>query len=243
MARGEGLRVRLSRIPGETPRDVLRKPLILPAVLRNFGWSEEFLHSEYDTVGAGQFSQPSLGDPTARQLRSVDDVETLTVDWDPPWLVEQGQDPQDVYDELFAIGRSRRGVELLATPKFGPTRPLLRMNVTLRSITAQMREGEPDSIYYVCRIKEWRDASVQRKGEGRGTQLPTTHKLVAADSLYSLSQHYYHSSAGADDIASANGIKGFGKKTPLWKSAKFKVGSKVKIPKITLASVNGGRKG
>lgn len=233
MARGEGLRVRLSKVPGETPRDVLREPIILPAVLDGFGWTEEFLHTEYSTVRAGQFSQAAMGPTTARQLRGVDDVNTLTVEWDPPWLVEQGQDPKDVHDTLFAIGRSRRPVELLCTPKFGPERPLLRMDVTFRSIAVQMKRGEPDALYYVVRITEWRSASGERKGEGRGEQLPTTHKLTATDSLYSLAMHYYHSAGGATDIARANGIKAFGKKTPLIKYPRFKVGSKIKIPKLS----------
>lgn len=243
MARGQGLRVRLSRIPGETPKDVLRAPLYLPAVIDGFAWSEEFSHSEYETVRAGQLSQPAQGPATARMLRTVEDVETLTVEWDPPWLVEQGHDPDDVRRELFAIGRSRKPVELLATPKLGGE-SLLRMDVTVRSIRTQLRRGEPDSLYYSIAITEWRDATGARKGAGRGRsdKLPTTHKLTATDSLYSLSTHYYHSAVGADDIAKANGIRKFGRKTALVKSKRYKVGSKIKIPQVVIASINAPKK-
>lgn len=236
MARGEGLRVRLSKIPGETPAGVLSKALVLPAVLGEFGWTEEAAHSEYETVRDGQFSQPQLGPATARRLRTLNDIETLTIEWDAPWLVEQGLDPHDVYDELFAVLRSRRAVELLATPQFGPERPLLRMNITIRSISPLMKRGEPDSMYYTVRISEWRNAEVKRRGAGspgNPSKLPTTHKLTATDTLYSLSAKYYHTSAGTDAIAKANGIKSWGKKTPLVKMGRYKVGSKIKIPKIS----------
>lgn len=240
--RGEGLRVRLRRIPGETPKNVLRSALILPAVMRGFSWTEEAQHAEYDTVRAGQFSQPAMGPATARQLRTVDDVETLTVEWDAPWLVEQGLDPDDVYRDLFAVLRSRRAVELLVTPKF-TERSVLRMNVTIRSISPAMREGEPDTMYYTLRLSEWRDPSTRRRGAGRSTTLPTTHKLTADDTLHSLAQHYYHSALAAVDIARANGIGKWGRKTPLVKMHRFKVGSKVKIPKLVVASTNSPDRG
>lgn len=241
MARGEGFRVRLARIPGETPKGVLRHAMVLPAVLGTVGWTEEALHSEYDTVRAGQFSQPAMGPATARRLRVPDDIETLTVTWDPAWLVEQGLDPRKVRDELYAVLRARKPVELLMTPQFGK-RSLLRMNITIRSITAQVRQGEPDTVYFTLRIAEWRNAEGRRRGEGRGSKLPTTHKLTAEDTLYSLSERYYNSSAGTRAIAHANGISvKWGKKTRLVLHAKFKVGSKLKIPKTAVAvGSNGG---
>lgn len=232
MARGEGLRVRFAKIPGETPKGVLSRALVLPAVLRGFGWTEEASHTEYDTIRAGQFSQPAMGPATARRLRTPDDIETLTVEWDAPWLVEQGLDPDRVYDELFAVLRSRRPIELLATPKFGPDRPLLRMDITVRSVTSQMREGEPDTAYYTLRVSEWRDASVGRRGAGRGSKLPTDHRLAAGDTLFSLAERYYHTLVGADHIARANAIRGWGRRDPLVGMQRYRVGSKVKIPQI-----------
>lgn len=230
--RGEGLRVRFKRIPGETPKGVLRRPLILPAVLGAFGWTEEFLHSDYGTVRAGQFSQPAAGPATARQLRTIDDIETLTVDWDPVWLVQSGQDPAEVRRNLYALGRSRKPAELLATLQFGDA-PLLRLSVTVRSIAALLKEGEPDSIYYTLRLEEWRNATGGRRGEGKGgSRLPTTRRLKADDTLSSLAQHYYHSHKHWRTIAKANGIRDFGASTELVKHRRFKVGSKIRIPKV-----------
>lgn len=238
MARGEGLRVRLSRIPGQTPKGLLSKPMYLPALLDGFANVETALHSEYTTIADGEFSQPAMGDASARSLRTPDDMETLTVEWDPPWLVEQGQDPKVVRDTLFAILRSKRPVAILVTPKLGGDTVFMNMNITFRQLAERMKPGEPDSLYFSITPKEWRDNSVERSGEGRGSTLPTTHKIDEDDSLYSLSQFFYHSAAGAPDIARANGIKNFGKKTALVKHPRFKVGSKLKIPKVAIASIN-----
>lgn len=199
-------------------------------MLNGFGWTETFSHSEYDTVSGGQFSQPAMGPATARQLRDTDDIETLTMTWEPSWLVELGVDPDDVYDELFSVARSRKPVELLVSPKLDE-RPLLRMSVTIRSIQIQVRKGEPDTLYYALRLKEWRNASVDRKGAG-APGLPTTHKLTASDTLHSLSMHYYKTATEWKAIAEANAIKGVGQSTRLVTMARFKVGSKLKIPEI-----------
>lgn len=231
MARGEGLRVRLSRIPGETPPGVLAAPLYLPAVIDGFGWTENFSHTEYDTVRGGQFSQPAMGPATARQLRGVDDVTALTMEWEPKWLVELGVDPEAVYDALFAAGRARAAVELLVAEKLGVGRPMLRMNITIRSINVQMRKGEPDTLYYLLRFTEWRNATAERKGAG-GSEGPKTATLTATDTLHSLSMKFYKTATEWKAIATANGIKGVGQSTPLVQMARFKVGSKIKIPPV-----------
>lgn len=230
MARGEGLRVRFSKVAGETPAAVLRQPLYLPAVIEGFGWTEDFAHTEYDTIRAGQFSQPAMGPASARQLRTVDDMETLTMTWDPAWLVEEGVDPDDVHDELFAAGRSRQPVELLASLKLNEA-PMLRMAITIRSIGSQLRRGQPDTTYYALKFVEWRNAEVGRKGAGSsGGALPTTHNLTATDTLHSLAMRYYKSAKAWPVIAEANSIRGVGQSTALVRMARFKVGSKIKIP-------------
>lgn len=229
----DGLRVTLSAIPGETPAGILSSELTLPAVLRTFGWTEEAEHSEYTTVRDGQFSQPSQGDATARRLRGIDDIETLTLLYDPPWLVEQGLDPRDVYSDLFGVLRSRRAVELLVMSPLEDHAILHLDGCTIRSITVQMREGEPDTRYYNLKLVEWRGATVERRGTGSSSKLPTTHKLAAGDTLYSLSMRYYKTALRAEALKDANAIRGWGSKTPLVEMSRFKVGSKFKIPKVS----------
>lgn len=245
--RGEGLRVRFARVPGETPADVLRSPLWLPAVIGNFTFEESALHSEYDTVSAGQFSSPAQGDETARQLRTTD-LDTLTVEWDPSWLVQRGLDPARVRRDLYAILRSKKPVELLATLQLGndDVDPELRMRVTIRSIRREMRSGEADTRYYTLSLSEWRDPSIERRGhqESRkpGVKLPTTHRLDANDTLQSLAHEFYGRYDRWRWIRDANGIspKSAGAKTTLVHLVRYKVGSKVKIPKTAVKSVKAG---
>lgn len=238
MSRGEGFRARLSRIPGQTPKGLLAQPLYLPALLNDIANVETAIFSEYTTISNGEFSQPAMGPATARSLRTPEDFETLTVDWDPPWLVQRGIDPNTVRDTLFEILRSRKPVHVLVTPKLGDGPVVVNMDITFRQVIERVKGGEPDAVYFSITPKEWRKDGVQRSGEGRSDSLPTTHDLTDTDSLYSLSQHYYHSALGADDIAKANGIKSFGKKTLLVKHPRFKVGSKLKIPLVAIASIN-----
>lgn len=230
------MRVRFARIPGETPKDVLKPALFLPAAIGTVGVTEEAAHSQYDTLRAGEFSQPSQGPVTARKLRTVDDIETLTVTWDPKWLVDRGQDPAQVRRQLYAVLRSRRACELLMTPKLGASGDeFMRFSVTIRSITKQMRRGEPDTVYYTLRLVEWRNAEMGRKRQGSGSggsKLPTTHELKSGDTLHSLSQTYYLTAEHARVIAKANKIKGVGLSTRLVLMKRFKVGSKIKIPKL-----------
>lgn len=238
MARGEGFRARFSQVPGQTPKGLLAQPMYLPALLNDVANVETATFSEYSTISNGEFSQPAMGPATARTLRTPEDFETLTVDWDPAWLVQGGLDPREVRDTLFAILRSRKPVNLLVTPRLGDGPVVVSMNVTFRQVIERVKGGEPDSVYFSITVKEWRRDSVERSGEGRSNSLPTTHRLTGTDSLYSLSQHYYKSALGADDIAKANGITRFGKKTALVKHKRFKVGSKIKIPLVAIASIN-----
>lgn len=233
----EGLRVRLSRIAEETPKGVLSRPLRLPAVLGDFVDTEDADHSEYTTISAGQFSQGAMGGQAARQLRATN-IDTLTIEWNPKWLVQRGVDPGRAKDELYKILRSKKAVELLATlpGRRGKTATEMRANITIRSIQKSLKPGEPDTRYYTLTIKEWRDPRVDRRGhsQGRkpGVKLPTTHKLDDNDSLYTLSFQYYGTYKHWRLIANANGLKGFnGAKTALVSLKRFKVGDKVKIPK------------
>jgi LysM repeat protein len=144
----------------------------------------------------------------------------------------------DIKAELYRVMRSRRPFKMVATIQGRGDE--LRMNATLRSISRELRPGEADTRYYDLEIKEWRDASVGRKssanvgrkgGQGGQTDLPAKHKLTADDTFNSLSKDYYGSTQFARDIASANGVSGWGMTTPIIQSQRFKVGDSIKIPK------------
>lgn len=233
---GDGLRVRLRRIRGETHKDSLRRSLVLPAVLGDFEFTEESSHREYETVSMGEFSVPTGGRSIAARRLVDSDMESLTVGWDPVWLVAHnpGYTPQDIYEELRKLLRYRRAFELYVTTRWG-REPELDINATLRSLGRTLRFGQPGIRYYRLTFKEWRDPQVARRssgGESRapGTRLPTTHKLDNDDTLNSLSKLYYGTYAGAAAIARHNAIRGWGKSTALVKTKRYKVGDKIKIP-------------
>lgn len=223
----EGLRVRLSRVKGLTAKGVLPSAIYLPVVLGPFNFTEEAQHEEYQTHRAGQFSVPGQGPSTARQLRDLT-LETLTLDWHARWLIEY-KDPQDVRRALYAVLRSRSPVELLAILRWGDGPEELRMLVTLRSLARELRPGEADTRYYSLGLREYRKTEADKRK--LDDVLPTTHRLTATDTLESLSAKYYRTTSGWAQIARANGMHKWGRRTELWKHPKFKVGDRIKIPK------------
>lgn len=231
----DGTRARFSAIPGETPRGVLRRPLLLPAILNDFGSSEEALHRDFETVGLGEVSQPAPG-KRARRLQTTE-VETLAVKWDPDWLVQHGQTPGRMRRELRQILRSKRPVLLGARLERGPDAPfLVRMPVTLRSVDWTLRHGENNTLYFTLQIKEWRPLDTRRRsskvGRRKGKRLPTTHELRERDTLRSLSRAYYGTYEHWRVIARVNGISKAGGNTRLVTLKRFEVGAKVRIPLI-----------
>lgn len=233
----EGARCRFSRIPGQTPKGVLDSSLTLPAVIGNLELEEEAQHTDYTTLSAGQFSERAQGGTVARMLRAIN-VEGLTLDWSAAWLVEQGLTAEAVKGALAQVLRSKKPVEMLLMVGTDPTvEPMVRMNVTFRGLKWTLRTQENDTRYLNLTIKEWRDASVERKGtvEGRkpGVKFPATHALNKTDTLQSLAHEFYGTYSLWRDIRDANGIsKKFGQKTPLVKLDRYKTGSIIKLPKI-----------
>lgn len=225
-----GIRLRLRAIPGLTPKAILRKPLRLPCVLGpDFEVGEEALHTDFDTVGAGQFSSPA-GGRKAPQLKTLS-FDALTLTWDAKWLVFPDTTPQEVRRELNEILRSRQPVELFAF--LGPhgTGEELRMYATLRGLNRILRHGESDTRYYSLSWKQYRNPVVRRRGRGGGSKrLPARHKLKSGDTLRSLAKRYYGTRELWLFLASENGIKGWGGETPLVKMNRYEVGDQIKIP-------------
>lgn len=229
----DGLVVRWERIPGETTPGLLNRPFVLPVVLGSFEPSEDFAHAEYDTISGGQFSAPAGNSGTAQRLRAID-LQSLTLDWDAPWLAAQGVTRYAMETLIRRIGRSRRPFSMIAT--LGSSTEL-RMDVTLRTIVKSLRPGERDTRYWSLSLKEWLSAHDNRRRHvaevGRGAhRLPTTATLTVSTTLMSLAREFYGSAVRPywQAIAEHNGIRSWGASTPLVQSARFKVGDKVRIP-------------
>lgn len=219
---GNGLRVRLRPIPGETHRETLREALRFPAILGGFGWSEEFRFSSVETIAGGNFTQATRG----RSRRTVDDTESLFLAYDPEWLTVRGVQPREVHEALIRIGRAKEPVQLMAKME-GAQQPLVRMPINLLSMAVAMREGEPDTLYYTVRFEESRTLDVERKGAAK---FPLNHFIDANDTLHSLAQKYYGDVKGWRWIAERNHVNDWGQNTPLVQHKRFKLGAKLVIP-------------
>jgi nucleoid-associated protein YgaU len=236
---GEGLVARFKPIKGVTPKGALDRSIYLPAMLDTFTVDETAQHNEYDTLSGGHFSQPAMGNQNARQLRTTT-PNAIIVDFDAPWLVATGQDPQEIRRRLSEILRFKKAVHMMVF--FHPSRHQisseLDMYCTFRDISTDVRNGELETRYLTITISEWRDPVVHRRSSStsrkHGISLPTTHKLTATDTLSSLSFEYYGSYAFWREIRDANSIsKRFGAHTKLVTlPGRWKVGYKVKIPNV-----------
>lgn len=254
MRRGDGVRVRLSRIKGETPRQLLTAPFWFPAVVGSIDFDEQALHTEYDTVSGGRFSQAGRAHATLtkaqkRSRTRLDEapffrtltLEVMVMDYDMPFMVEQGVRVFEFDRHVRSLLRGHRAFEFLMALDLRDN-PELHMFATMRSITRSLREGEADTRYFNIAFSEWRDPSIGRRtaGDGRkhGVHLPAAHKLRLHDTLHTLSHEYYGTYEGWRQIAAENGVH-VGQSYELVKLRRYKVGSKITIPKVTFSSPPG----
>lgn len=248
--RGEGVRVRLRPIHGLTPKLLLPEPLRFPAIVgEDFSWETTGLHTEYRTIGRGEFSLGAAGGRENRQLRRLPPFTVLTSWTDYPFLSYRGggkaTNPKEVRDRLEAIADSNKPVWLIVTlAKKLPGGPKeLKMMATCRSVGYRIPHGEVDTRYLSVEFVEYREAAIGRrkssgggggrKSKGRGkkkSDLPTNHKLGQFDSFRDLAKDYYGSKNQWKVIAEANGMRNWDGSTAIVKSHRYKVGDKVKIP-------------
>lgn len=223
--------MRFTAIPELTPKGVLERSLVLPAVLGDFEHDEEASFSEYETVSEGEFSAPAAGDASARKLRSVE-LEVLTSEAEYPWL-KSVRSMWDVRDELYSILRHKRPFRFLATmedvksTKEPTSHTELKMDATLRSVRRSLRHGQPGQRYYALSLREFRDNAIQRRASSR--RFPLKHKLTRDDTLESLAKLYYGSYRHARHLGEANGLRRWGLSDKIWDHPKYKVGDDFKV--------------
>lgn len=221
-----GLRLRMRAVHGLTPRHVLRQPLVLPVVVGEFTVEEEFLWEDFGTVGAGERSSPASG-KHASGLQGFD-IESLTISWDPRWLVNPGLSPRKVRRTLMEIGRKRAVFDCLAINRPGADYAEFSGYARLARLARTLKPGEPDTRYLTISVKQYRPMNAPRRRHG--PRLPTTHRLDANDTLRSLAAHYYGDGSMWRLIANANGLRNWGSEDPIVQTKRFNVGDRIKIP-------------
>ena len=229
--RQDGTKVKLSKLPGETDRDLLKNPFRFQCPpLESYSKSHSFNHQDYDTIRKGQFSRRA-----GRSLMTLS-FGSLFVEAPFPFVVADEQwDPQRHTAILERICESGTPF-LLTMGKFLPHEVELEVGMTLREFTVEERAGEPDTKYVDVSFVEYREANTQRRkrgkggGKGGGGNWPKTHKLKAGDTLHELAKRYYGRPSLARTIARANNLNGTGSDVILSTLNKWKIGDKVKIP-------------
>lgn len=235
-----GIAIRLERITGRTAAGVLDFPFYLPTTLGTFAYDEDFAHIDYETIGGDQLSAPAGGSGEAKRLKDLG-LDTLTLDWDAPWLAAKGIDQDYFQNTLLKLGRSRTPFTLIAVLDWTEE---LRINATLRGVHKELRHGEKDTRYWTLSLKEWNLSEVERRGAGSsgaaasvgvgGRSLPTTADVSNKTSYNTLADYFYGSATpkNAKAIRAANSFgTNWGLGTPLVFSPRWHVGDKVAIPR------------
>lgn len=229
--------VRMTRIEGATEDGLLTRPVYFQVpstddvtIAREGDWAD------YDGLG-GQFSQPGR----KARLRTVE-LRTMTIFavLPPSWTVNANP-ALEIAGSLELLLETLSPFRLLLYFLGGPG-TFLNMGTTIRSLGKTTKFGEVDTIYYDVGMTEWRRPLVQTRSTGASrapgsVKLPTTHRLRAGDTFESLSNYYYGNPSGARSIAAANGISNWGLRTSLTERAGLKVGSMLKIPKVSTGDV------
>lgn len=257
IAREDGLRIILERIPGLTKKGVLStRYLFTVPPLNNFSRTRSHSHTEYETLSAGQFSRPG-----GRELMAIQ-FETMFVAYKPNWgLVDEdanwNPNPRLLTWELEDIVDSGTPFVFTAYDPVFPQRNEFRMWATLRSIEVDMRAGEDDARYINVSFREFRDPTViergRKKAKGHTHRLPTTvevHKDGSARELSSkgkhgtlipgkpmtlalLAKHFYGETSQWRKIVAVNGhLKNWPQNTSLGQLAVKRYRGKLPVVKI-----------
>src|SRR5687768_16110445 len=180
----EGLLVSLAGIEGMTDKGLLASPFYFQCPpLEEFVVEYAHGHTDYDTVGAGEFSRKG-----GVKLRTTS-FDTLFVDW-ATWTVTSDFPPiESITDELIELTES--GSPFLLTVArvatiggfdgwdLSQAGPELQMPATLRSLRVSEKAGEGDARYLNVSFVEYRDPVVAalRRGKKRrsgGRTFPQT---------------------------------------------------------------------
>lgn len=243
--RGEGMRIRLSKIPGITQGDAL-KVLKVPyyfqcSPLDNFTVPTTRTFPRYTNYQGTEYLQ--RGGSILQTLA----FRTIVVEYGR-YVVERDWNMERLIKNLQRIAESGWPFELLATHQYNLDAEV-QMNVVLESCIVAENAGEVDARYIDLSFVQWRAPVVVRKAIGSATTWPKTvvldkngtAKLQGGKgtkgwknaTLAAIAIGVYRKPGLARYVGSAQKppILNWGLHTPLIKHPRFKKGGKLIIPK------------
>jgi hypothetical protein len=141
----------------------------------------------------------------------------IVLNWEPSWQVWS---PDELEPQLAAAELEelvKRGIKFRLRIRNAELYDYDDVNMLAAMTQADVTEeaGEPDARYIQCGFQEWDPTEVERKAL-KNTIGPWSHKVVAGDSLYTLSQHYYKTNTLWKLIAAANHLTSYPPSQPLF---------------------------
>lgn len=249
MARGDGLRVFLEPIPGQSARGILDTAGLLFQCppLDEFSVDYAHSHTDYETLD-NQHSKKGVP-----QLRTAS-FSTLVVDYGLYVVNDDAPEIEVVTDTLLKLTEAGDPFLLTVAHALPPrgyanwsltlAGPELQMPATLRTLKVTEKAGEGDARYLDVAFSEYRDPVQSRSALGKrragGRSFPTTARLFADGTcrdeagnaigappqrpvtLYELARYFYGDSGAAADIQRANGLGSWGRSDALILAPRYK---------------------
>lgn len=208
-----GIYVIMSPIPGLTPPDVFpgNKSFAFQCPpMDSFPEDSAFNHSDYNTVTAGEHSQP-----VGRALRTVS-FKTIFLDWEPEWSLVHDSDgaypAQKAKQNLYAIMNRGAPLHLRAHQSNFQDAYEVDYAATIRSIHWEIVAGEVDCYYVTISFKEFSSPDIQEfltetSGHAKLPVALTVNNLpTGRNTLAKLAKFYYGDPSAWKLIAAANGL-------------------------------------
>jgi hypothetical protein len=162
-----GMLARIQQIGGGvTDPQALKGKFYLPVLLEDTGLTTAGAHTDYTSVGAGDFSQRGSGPKLPTMT-----LNTVTLDAVPDWYVQPGValNHEEMKEALEKINDARTPFDLLLTIP-STQRVFHHMYATMRSLQQTMKGREADSWYWVIQVERWRNAQVGRATTGKSSR-------------------------------------------------------------------------
>ena len=263
MTRGQGLRIRMRRVPGMTPKGTLKVPYYFQCPpMDEFSVAYGHQHGKYTTID-GEYSRRGGRNLITTSFR------TLIVEYGG-FVVEHDYDVGKLVDRLQILCHKGYPFDLLCTHAYNQE-PELHMDAVLETVTVVENANELDARYLDLAFCEYRDPVVKRrrikgdrdsKAKGRrpgrksypiwfqlkkdgtftakGVKVPRGKPLT----LELMATLCYGKASYAKYIAQANKLSGYGRKDHLIKHPRFKAkGGKLVVHEPPIATTALGVKG